>query len=67
MSALLASQQVAHQVNTHLNSEVERLTLAVDALEQVRGTARASRVGRSNSQRWAIRCCMRGLPCRQTP
>ncbi|KAI7838182.1 hypothetical protein COHA_008030 [Chlorella ohadii] len=26
--------QVAHQVNAHLNSEVERLTLAVDALEQ---------------------------------
>lgn len=27
--------QVAHQVNAHLNSEVERLTLVVDALEQV--------------------------------
>lgn len=26
--------QVAHQVNAHLNSEVERLTLVVDALEQ---------------------------------
>ena len=26
--------QVCHQVNAHLNAEVERLTLAVDALEQ---------------------------------
>ncbi len=50
ISTPLCADQVAHQVNAHLNSEVERLTLAVDALEQVRGTAGQSA------------CCIHTMP-----